>query len=142
MILYLDTSALVKKYFKEFGSNDVIAKWKEAMGVVTSAVTYAETMASIHRKKREAELPKDIFDRITDSFQNDWAGFFCLEVTNDLNGIIDKLLLQHPLRGFDVIHLSSALFINQNVDEEFLFACFDEKLNHAAKAEGLDTLHS
>ena len=142
MILYLDTSALVKKYFKEFGTNDVIAKWKEAMGVVTSAVTYAETMASIHRKKREADLPKNIFNKITASFQNDWAGFFCLEVTNDLNGLINKLLFKHLLRGFDVIHLSSALFIRQNIHEDFLFACFDEKLNHAAKMEGLNTLHS
>ncbi len=30
MILYLDTSALVKRYFKEPHSNDLLSKWKEA----------------------------------------------------------------------------------------------------------------
>ena len=29
MILYMDTSALLKKYFKEPGSNEVISRWKD-----------------------------------------------------------------------------------------------------------------
>jgi len=47
MILYLDTSALVKKYFKETGSDEVISKWQEATGIITSSVAYAESLASI-----------------------------------------------------------------------------------------------
>ena len=30
MILYLDTSALVKKYFQEKNSSEVISAWKES----------------------------------------------------------------------------------------------------------------
>jgi predicted nucleic acid-binding protein len=41
MILYLDTSALVKKYVKEPGSSKVVSAWKKALGIATSAVTYA-----------------------------------------------------------------------------------------------------
>lgn len=53
MILYLDTSALVKKYFKEPGSIEVIAKWKQATEIATSSVAYAELTASVYRKQRE-----------------------------------------------------------------------------------------
>ncbi len=48
MILYLDTSAIVKKYFKEQGSIEVIRLWKKTSSIVTSTVTYAETLAAIH----------------------------------------------------------------------------------------------
>lgn len=55
MILYLDTSALLKRYFMEPSANDVIAKWREATEIVTSSVTYAETMASCYQKKEKQE---------------------------------------------------------------------------------------
>lgn len=58
MILYLDTSALVKRYFREAYTDDIISKWKSANQIVTSFVAYAETMAGIYRKKREADLDK------------------------------------------------------------------------------------
>jgi predicted nucleic acid-binding protein len=52
LILYLDTSALLKRYFKEPFSNDVAFKWSRAEAVVSSSVAYAETMATIYRKKK------------------------------------------------------------------------------------------
>jgi predicted nucleic acid-binding protein len=140
MILYLDASALLKKYFQEVGSEDVISKWKETDGIVTSTVTYAEVMASIHRKRREASEDDKLFRGVMKSFQQDWNTFIQVAVTNDLNELIDRILLSHPLRGFDVIHLASALIVCENVSGKFLFACFDRRLNTAAHAEGLYTL--
>ena len=40
MILYMDTSALLARYFKGPGSMEVISKWKEADGIVISSVAY------------------------------------------------------------------------------------------------------
>ena len=45
MILYLDTSAFLKKYFREAGTDEIIARWKDATGIVTSSVAYAEALA-------------------------------------------------------------------------------------------------
>jgi predicted nucleic acid-binding protein len=140
MILYLDTSALLKKYFQEVGSKDVISKWKEATGIVTSTVAYAEVMASIHRKRREASANDKIFKGVMNSFQEDWNTFIQVVVTNDLNESIDRILVSHPLRGFDAIHLASALIVRENVPGKFLFACYDRRLNTAAQVEGLNTL--
>ena len=140
MILYLDTSALLKKYFKEVGSKDVISKWKEATGIVTSSVTYAEVMASIYRKRREVSINDKIFRTVINSFQEDLGSFIRVAVTNDLNEMIDRILATHPLRGLDAIHLASALIVCENVPGDFLFACFDQRLAKAAQMEDLNTL--
>ena len=140
MILYLDTSALLKKYFQETGSDEVIARWKEATGIVTSTVAYAEALASIHRKKREDEFDNDRFEKILHLFRHDWNSFIRVEVTDELNDWIDKMVSRYPLRGFDAIHLASALIVHDKLSAEFLFACYDIKLLQAAQSAGLKTL--
>jgi predicted nucleic acid-binding protein len=140
MILYLDTSALVKKYFKESGSSEVILQWKKAGAIATSSIAYAETMASFYRKKREVNISLDVFHTLVDTFQKDWESLFCVQVNDDLNDMIDKVLSQHALRGFDAIHLASALILHGAAPEQLLFACFDKPLVQAAIAEGLRSL--
>ncbi len=123
MILYLDTSALLKRYFKEPHSNELLAKWKEATQIVTSSVAYAETMATLYRKKREVDLSSTIFNRLLKSFQLDWESFIRVEVNDGLNETIHKVAANYPLRGFDAIHLVSAIITHERINEAFLFAC-------------------
>lgn len=140
MILFMDTSALLKRYFKEPGSTEVLSKWKEADGIVISSVAYAEAIASIYRKNREVSIGAEKLTSVLNSFQKDWKSFIRVEVNDDLNGVIDRIVTSHPLRGFDAIHLASALITHEMLSEDFLFACFDRKLLQAAQMEGLDTL--
>jgi len=139
MILYLDTSALVKRYFQEPYSEEVVSKWQAATEIVTSAVAYAETMASIYRKKREANLKGILIRKMVELFHSDWKSFIRVEVTEDLNEYIHKIVLAHPLRGFDAIHLASARVVQERLSEDFVFACFDRGLARAARSEGLNT---
>ena len=140
MILYLDTSALLKKYFRETGSDEVIARWKDATGIVTSSVAYAEALASIHRKKSEVKFNNDIFEKIIHLFRRDWNSLIRVEVTDELNDWIDKMVSHYPLRGFDAIHLASALIVHDRLPEKFLFVCYDNKLLPAVQTTGLRTL--
>ena len=140
MILYLDTSALLKKYFRETGSDEIIARWKDATGIVTSSLAYAEALASIHRKKREVKFNNETFEKILDLFRQDWNSFIRVEVTDEINEWIDKIVSRCPLRGFDAIHLASALIVHDKLPEEFLFACYDNNLLQAAQTAGLKTL--
>ena len=139
MILYLDTSALVKRYIEEPHSDELISKWKEAEEVVTSAVTYAETVASFYRKKREANFKEKLIDKILSTFRDEWMSFIRIQVTDELNEIIDRVIGNYPLRGFDAIHLASAILVNQALPEDLLFACFDRRLSMAAMEEGFET---
>ncbi|PIP41521.1 MAG: VapC toxin family PIN domain ribonuclease [Desulfobacterales bacterium CG23_combo_of_CG06-09_8_20_14_all_51_8] len=137
MILYLDTSALIKRYFQEIFSEAVSSRWMQSEAVVTSAVAYAETIATIFRKKNKSDLSDMAVENIVSAFKRDWSAFIQVEVTNDLNDYIDRVVQKHSLRGFDAIHLASALVIHEKLPLHFFFACFDQKLNHAARIEGL-----
>ncbi len=139
MILYLDTSALVKRYFLEPYSDDVISRWKSSTQIVTSFVAYAETMASMYRKKREEGLADKLIRKTVDAFHRDWQSFIRVEVNDTLNVYIHRVVDRYPVRGFDAIHLASAMVIHERFPEDFEFACFDDRLVHAAKSEGLAT---
>lgn len=139
MILYLDTSALVKRYFKESYSDEVIARWADASDIITSSVAYAETMASFYRKKREAGLKQILLMKTVDSFHKEWQSLIRVDVTDELNEYIDKAVENNPLKGFDAVHLASAMMIQERLDEKLLFMCFDEKLLYAAQKEGIKT---
>ncbi len=136
MILYLDTSAITKRYFMEPFSRDVEFQWSRAEAVVSSSVAYAETMATIYRKQRESGLDSSIIQRIQEAFKSDWNSFIRVEATNDLNPYIDDVLKKYALRGFDAIHLASAMVIHERLPAGFFFACFDQRLNQAAELEG------
>lgn len=139
MILYLDTSALVKRYFKEPYTEDVIDWWQKADEIVTSSVAYAEAMAAFHRKKRDAGLQNAVMQQIVSDLRADWSGFIRIQVNDELNETIDKAVALHPLRGFDAIHLASAMIIHEKFKDDLLFACFDKNLSQAANAEGIQT---
>ncbi len=139
MILYLDTSALVKRYFAESFSEEVIAKWNESEVIVTSSVGYAETMSTIYRKQKDQDLDDEVVQDIVGLFQKDWKSFIRVDVTDHLNALIGRLVHAYFLRGFDAVHLSSALIVHDRLPQNFFFACFDQRLNQAAGMEGLTT---
>jgi len=113
--------------------------WKSATQIVTSFVAYAETMASMYRKKREVDHEDTLIRQATDSFRQDWRTFIRVEVNDELNEYIDRVIAKYPHRGFDAIHLASALVIHENVPDDFIFACFDNRLSSAARSEDLET---
>lgn len=139
MILYLDTSALVKRYFQEPFTDDVLLRWKSATQIATSFVAYAETMASMYRKKKNSNLTDTFIKEITETFHKDWESFIRVEVNDKLNEYINRVIEKYPLRGFDTIHLASAIAIHEKLPEDFVFACFDDALVRAAQSEGFET---
>jgi len=139
MILYLDTSALVKRYFSEPHSDALISKWKDAQEIVTSAIAYAEATAAFYRKMREGNLNEKILLETLAAFREDWKSFIRIQVTEDLNEIIDGIIGNHSLRGFDAIHLASAIGIRRILSESIVFACYDSRLLEAAQKEDFET---
>ncbi len=53
MILFCDTSALVKLYIQEEFSVEVCAKAEKATAIAVSRISWAETMATLARRVRE-----------------------------------------------------------------------------------------
>jgi predicted nucleic acid-binding protein len=137
VILYCDTSALIKRYVEEEGTDIVDRLWSASVGIATSVVAFAETASTFSRKLREGILTDREYLSMLKTFKTDFDSFVLVSVTPTLNSIIERLVTVYPLRGFDAIHLSSALMLRDAGTLPVQFACFDQALNEAAVKENI-----
>lgn len=137
MMLYLDTSALVKLYVAEPLSQELSAAVDEAEAVATSLLAYAEAMAAFARARREARLSLHGYRHIVDAFEEDWPRYIAVEVTDRLVKNAGHLAVSRALRGYDALHLASALSLHERVSSLMMFMAFDRELSIAAKREAL-----
>ena len=140
MILYLDTSALVKLYVEEPLSQELTAVVAEAEAVATSLLAYAESRAAFARARREARLSAQMYRRIVEAFIEDWPRYISVEVTDRIVKDAGDLAASRALRGYDALHLASALSLSKQVTASVSFLAFDRALSLAAKREAL-SLH-
>ncbi|HAM49423.1 MAG TPA: VapC toxin family PIN domain ribonuclease [Nitrospiraceae bacterium] len=138
MILYLDTSSLVKLYVKE-AHTSLVKKWiEEAEIVATCRIAYPETMSAISRRFRKGDISKEDYDLLVTKFSNEWGRFVAIDFDELEAG---RLVNLYGLKGFDAVHLSAANLLRSNQDNISLsFSSFDEKLNESASTEGFTIL--
>ena len=86
MVLYLDTSALLKRYVAEPESKNVLAKIDEARAIATALITRAEVAAALSRARRETRIDVEEAQRAEQEFIEDWADFGRVPVTEELVG--------------------------------------------------------
>jgi uncharacterized protein len=79
VILYLDTTALVKIYVEETRSADVRENAKKAEGLATSRIAYAEACAAFARKRRDQGLSRADHRSVVDDLDEDWGDYFIVE---------------------------------------------------------------
>lgn len=138
MILYLDTSSLIKLYINEQHS-DLVHQWARQVDVLCSSrVAYAEAMAALGRRRRQGDVDDVGFQRFHRTFTDEWQDFAVVNVDEIRAG---ELAVRHGLRGFDAIHLAAAIEIARGVGSVFFFfSSFDVQLNRAAVAERFSVL--
>ena len=137
MILYLDTSALVKLYVQERGSAQVRAQVNKADVIATSVVAYAEARAAFARLRRERPASGKRHREWVGQLDRDWDRYVLVELTAAVVRSAGDRAEQHSLRGFDAIHLASALWLKSAHADDLTFAAFDRRLTAGAKAAGL-----
>ena len=136
---YFDTSALIKQYFLEPGSETVRNLLKRGAGVFTAALTYFETHAAFARRKREGILSPPVTRRLALRFDKDWESYEVVLLTAELLSVARRVLYRHPLRSADALQLASALLLARKTPEPtWMFVCADQRLCRAASAEGLE----
>jgi predicted nucleic acid-binding protein len=141
---YLDTSALIKRYVDETGSDwlqtQIDAQPPPTLVIVHLAIV--EMTSALARRMREGVLNPEEYHQLQNAFR-----FDCLtdyEIVFAAGAVIDQanqLLEQHPLRAYDAVHLATAMVTNQqllaNNLAPLIFLSVDERLNQAAAAKGL-----
>lgn len=133
MILYLDASALVKRYIQEKGSQDVNAWIETADMVVTGLISRVEVAAAIARAGRMKLISPDEALAALRQFRSEWESFHRLPITESTMARGDSLAVEHDLRGYDATHLACALIWQETIGIPVTLASFDSQLIDAAR---------
>lgn len=138
MIIYLDTSSLVKLYIEEAHS-EAVRRWVEEAEIpATCRIAYPEMISALNRRLRQGDISRKEYNLLTAKFFKEWTDFAVIDFNEiEAGNLIDK----YGLRGFDAVHLSAAkLLKDEQGDIALSFSSFDEKLNKAASSEGFTIL--
>ena len=136
MILYVDTSALVKVYVTEPGSSEVRGRIDQAEAVATVLVTYAEARAAFARHQREGGLTRADLRRAVRQLDRDWTTYNVVGLSDPLVRSAGELAERHALRGYDAVQLAAVLELRA-AGASVEFCAFDTRLNRAARRERL-----
>lgn len=137
MIAYFDSSSIVKWFFDEQYA-DLARDIRDAKSIAfTSFIAFPEVMSAINRAWRGGQCLKKEMEIIRSEFHRIWPDFKWIKVTESLMYHAGQLVFTYNLKGFDAIHLASALLLMEEGEGvDIFFSCFDKRLNQAAGKEG------
>ena len=136
-MVYFDSSALIKRYHLEKGSDlvaHIVARHKPH---ATTRLTYIEVHAAFARRKREKQLSAADYSKIVRDFETDFEAVGRIEVRAEIVSAAKDLSIQHGLKTLDSIHLASALRFGKQIGKPIMFVSTDRQLLKAAHAAGL-----
>ena len=133
MILYLDASALVKRYIQERGSENVNAWIDEAEMVTTGLISRVEVAAAIARAGRNQLISFEEAFAALRQFRAEWENYQRLPISENTVARGDTLAYEYHLRGYDATHLACALIWQETIGLPVTLATFDRQLIEAAK---------
>src|SRR3989338_6586169 len=124
---FLDTSALVKRYHLEVGT-DVIDEIFDSVDrvIVISNISISEFVSTINRKKNEKEITQDDLELVLSKFYADIMEHLTVIGIDDSHTISSlELILKHNLKALDSLQLAIALELS---DLDIIFVGADSKL--------------
>ena len=136
---YFDSSAIVKLYANEL-HHEAVRNLVEVP--ICTSLARVEVTAAFFGKARSGEMTTNVAEVLRDVFLADWEeGRFLHVAPNELiETEAAQLAAVHMVRGFDAVHLATALAARRAVPELALFVCFDKRLSQAAAGEGFELL--
>ncbi|QVL48044.1 MAG: type II toxin-antitoxin system VapC family toxin [Thiocapsa sp.] len=137
MILFCDTSAVVKLYVAEPDSSRAKGLVAEADAVVVCRIAWAEFHAAVARRARAAPADQSALELAKADLARDWPHYVVMEVTQNLVVRAGEFADAFALRGYDAVQLAAAHIAMVQSDLPLCFSCFDRRLNQAAKLLGL-----
>jgi predicted nucleic acid-binding protein len=137
VIVYLDASALVKRYVAERGSRETRELSTKADVVATSLITRAEVAAATARAVRLGIIEPDSGRKAQRAFASQWPDIAKVPVSEALISRAEALAWDFALRGYDAVQLASALTWQEAVGAEITLATFDRQLWDAGKKAGV-----
>jgi uncharacterized protein len=127
-MLYLDASALVKRYVAEEGSELVLSAMANSRAWAMCRIGYVETVRAV-ALAAGAKAVKRV--------EGEWPSFDVVEVDSTLAEDAARLAQSGELPSLDALHLAAALVLPS---EGLAVATWDARLHRAARDRGLDVI--
>lgn len=137
MILFSDTSAIIKLFVTENGSESMFVRSEKAIAV---AVCWPRTLAELHaalaRRLRENYVTPAQYDEILGNLKVYRSTWLQVPVLDEALVNVDGLCRRYSLRGADALQLCAAIWLAAQ-NHQVTFASSDQRLLRAASSQGL-----
>jgi uncharacterized protein len=137
LILFCDTSALVKLYVYEDGTDSVAEQAAASEVVAVCRVAWVEVMSAMARRSRDQPQDVSAIAQARLRFVADWPHYLTLEVTRALVELAGDYADTFALRAYDSVQLAALQLVHREMPGEVTFACFDARLAKAARVLGV-----
>lgn len=135
MNAYFDTSALVRLYLTEDGSEQAMTLFAAAEVAIVNALAFVEVRAALAAAVRAGRLEAAELATAKADLRTLAETF----VVVDPGGVLDAApdaAEHYALRAYDAVHLATALAV---AADDLVFVCWDVDLSAAASRAGLAT---
>lgn len=138
---FFDSSALLKRYLAENGSDRVLDIVGGGRPIAVSRLAAVEVVSACVRRCKARDIDPQDLDRISEAAEDDFRELFqVVEVTQAIMMRSIDIVRKHALRAADAIHLASALRDATADGSKPVLVSSDLELNAAARSEGLTVL--
>jgi predicted nucleic acid-binding protein len=138
-LYYLETSALVKLYVREQGTERLLQLAASSSGnrLALLSISRVEFRSAIRRRERNGDIASNVAGLVLDRFQQHFEVRFLQQALTDtvLDGAVE-MIDRYALRAYDAIQLSGYLALRTTLGgEPIAFVCSDGLLLEAARSE-------
>lgn len=155
---FFDSSALVKRYHRESGTDWVrsICERRHQPGIYISQLARVEIVAALRRAGRYEDLHESFVDTMVNTFERHFSASVrarftpmysivplsptVLEMAANLCGRYWNMR-PNPIRSLDAIQLACAIAASANLTDKFVFVTADQRLLAIAALEGFSVIH-
>ncbi len=143
-LFYLDTSALVKLYVREPGTDRLLhlAGNLTENKLAVLSLSAVEARSAIRRRERAGDLDFQTTSLVLDRLRRHMETVFLRQAVNDI--VLDgaqEMIDRYALRAYDAVQLAGCLALKASAGAELpVFVCSDQQLLEAARSELLSTL--
>ena len=140
MWAYFDTSALVKRYIQERGSQQVRALLRRH-DFLSSAITPVEIVSALCRRRREGDISADVLAALLRRISSDGRQWRLVEVSSAVLERAQELLRGTiPMRALDAIQVASLVTFQAAATMRIPIITADSRQREAATQLGIDVI--
>jgi predicted nucleic acid-binding protein len=142
-VYYLETSALVKLYVREAGTQRMLrlVADPETPLLAILSLARAELYSAVRRRERAGDIDGALVTQLLDRFEAHLKTRFMRQSVSD--AVLDlacTLIDRHPLRAYDALQIAGCLTLRSAAPEPPIFVCADQQLLEVAETESLTWL--